>query len=340
MESAGDISQELGRQAEAFCRAYFPNGRLAGNYWQVGDTSGAEGGSLNIRLSESYGRKPGKWVDYASGEYGDLLDLIPFATSASSFVEVMNEARSFLGRPEINRVSPSRPSPAIAQADASARAERLFSIGRPVAGTPAEAYLRNRDITRFGDALAYHDAVYYRASRAAPTQAIPAMLAKITDPSGKLTGVARTWLDIERRAVADIPDPKRVMGNLLGNAVRFGAPGPLLAAGEGIETVLSIGSALPGLPVAACLSATHLGLFEVPDDVRELWIVKDQDEAGERAAQLLRQRLEGRDIVIRDRDPVLGDFNDDVGEWGVEGLRDRLISECGASAARCVDGVG
>ena len=66
MESAGDISQELGRRAEAFCRAYFPAGRLAGNYWQVGDTSGAEGGSLNIRLSQSYGRKPGKWTDYVA----------------------------------------------------------------------------------------------------------------------------------------------------------------------------------------------------------------------------------------------------------------------------------
>ena len=45
-----DLSVDLADRAESFCRQYFPEGRKQGNYWQVGDTSGAKGQSLAIRL--------------------------------------------------------------------------------------------------------------------------------------------------------------------------------------------------------------------------------------------------------------------------------------------------
>jgi hypothetical protein len=48
------------------------------------------------------------------------------------------------------------------------------------------------------------------------------------------------------------------MGGLLGHAVRFGAADDVLAAGEGIETMLSLRYALPAMPMAAALSANHL----------------------------------------------------------------------------------
>lgn len=336
MESASEISRDLALKAEAFCRAYFPNGRRAGNFWQVGDVSGAEGGSLAIRLKDSNGRKAGKWTDYNTGEHGDLLDLIPHATRATTFVEVMDEARSFLNKPEIRRIEKTPSAPVEKSSAGPVRAKRLFAIGRPILGTPLETYLRARGITRFGDALAYHPAVYFREADSSETRQLPAMLGKITDASDRLTGVSRTWLDIERSIVADILEPKRVIGDLLGNAVRFGKPGEVLAAGEGIETMLSIGSALTELPLAACLTATHLGLFDVPEGVRELWIVKDKDEAGERAAGILHERLAGRDIIIRDLEPVLADFNEDLCEWGVRSLRERLLGKCGATAARFV----
>ena len=45
------------------------------------------------------------------------------------------------------------------------------------------------------------------------------------------------------------------MGELLGHAVRFGLPGDVMAAGEGIETILSLRQTLPRMPMAAALSA-------------------------------------------------------------------------------------
>ena len=101
------------------------------------------------------------------------------------------------------------------------------------------------------------------------------MLAKITGPSGKVTGVSRTWLDPERGSIADMINPKRVTGKLLGSGVRFDDPAsPILAVGEGIETVLSVGSVLPKFAVTACLSATHLGLFDVPGQLTQIDITE------------------------------------------------------------------
>ena len=74
--SIADLSADLADRAESFCRQYFPEGRKQGNYWQVGDTSGTKGQSLAIRLQAQDGRKAGFWTDYATGQYGDLIDLL------------------------------------------------------------------------------------------------------------------------------------------------------------------------------------------------------------------------------------------------------------------------
>jgi hypothetical protein len=48
------------------------------------------------------------------------------------------------------------------------------------------------------------------------------------------------------------------MGQLLGHGVRFGVSKDVMAAGKGIETMLSLRSALPRLPLVAALSTNHL----------------------------------------------------------------------------------
>ena len=311
-------------------QTYLPNGRRTGSYWKVGDVTGAAGASLAIRLHSIPGKPAGKWTDFQSGEYGDLIDLIPEITNACGFRDIMDEARAFLKQPAICRNSQPASGRPATPTDRTERAQRLWAIGRPVTGTPAQTYLRKRGITRFGLALAWHEAVHYRDGPTDSLASAPALLARITDHADNLTGVARTFLDIERDTVADIIDPKRVMEQLMGQAVRFGEPSPLLlAVGEGIETVLSVGTALPELSLAACLSATHLGLFDVPDTVRELWILKDNDAAGARAAAHLRERLANRNIVIHAVEPVLGDFNDDLQAWGLQALCERFCHDFG-----------
>jgi hypothetical protein len=80
------------------------------------------------------------------------------------------------------------------------------------------------------------------------------LIAAVTDLSGTITGAHRTWLDPCGRDKAPVDSPRRAMGDLLGNGVRFGIAHDVMAAGEGIETVLSLRGALPTVPMVAALS--------------------------------------------------------------------------------------
>src|SRR3546814_16603974 len=79
MESpAREMARRLAENAEAVCRHYLPSGRREGRYWLVGDVRGTPGRSLYLLLSSSGDARgrTGKWTDAASGEHGDLLDVI------------------------------------------------------------------------------------------------------------------------------------------------------------------------------------------------------------------------------------------------------------------------
>ncbi len=196
-------------------------------------------------------------------------------------------------------------------------------MSKPIAGTLAEAYLRHRAIPELAalTALRFHPHCYYRPDDHAETQTWPALIAAVTDLRRHLTGVHRTWLDPSGRAKAPIETPRRAIGHLLGNAVRFGLADDVLAAGEGIETMLSLRSALPMLPMAAALSANHLAAMLLPATLRVLYIVRDADAAGDGAVATLTERARDDGIVARALSPMLEDFNDDLRTLGLEGLR-------------------
>ena len=95
---AAVLAQALARHAEAVCRYYLPNGRRHGRYWLVGDINNTPGRSLYVRLAgPDYGPgAAGKWADAATGEHGDLLDLIAANRSLDDFRDLCDEARHFL----------------------------------------------------------------------------------------------------------------------------------------------------------------------------------------------------------------------------------------------------
>ena len=197
-------------------------------------------------------------------------------------------------------------------------ARRLFRAGRPVIGTPAEAYLRARGITASlaWPSLRYHPSVYYRAHESAPREVWPALLAAVTDLRGCITGVHRTWLDPVRRSKAPLADPRRALGHLLGNGVRFGVADDVLAAGEGIETMLALKSVLPTLPMVAGLSANHLAALDLAPTLHRLYVARDNDAAGRIAADRLHARGTASGIEVLDLVPALADFNVDLWRLG------------------------
>ena len=330
MSSASELARRLARDAEAACRHYLSNGRRSGRYWVAGDVFNTPGRSLYVRLiGPDYGPgAAGKWTDAAgTEEHGDLLDLIRLNRGLPGLREAMDEASRFLALPR--RECRQKVPPAPRNSPEAAR--RLFRAGRPIAGTQAEAYLRARGITGRIDwvALRFHPRVWYRETDRAPLQTWPALLAAVTDIGGRITGIQRTWLDRTRPDKAPIANPRRALGHLLGNGVRFGAAGELLVAGEGIETMLALKSVLPKLAMVAALSANHLAALDLGPGqaLRRLYVARDNDVAGLHAAKRLHERGDAAGIEVRDLVPVLGDFNTDLCRLGSAALFAHLVPQ-------------
>jgi hypothetical protein len=329
---ASELAHRLARDAEAVCRHYLSNGKREGRYWLVGDVHNTPGRSMFVRLQHSPKGPAGKWTDAATGEHGDLLDIIRETLGLRDFREVAEEARRFLKLPRPEPELVPKPARSAAPAGSQEAARRLFAISGPIEGTVVETYLQRRGIANVHHAgsLRFHPRCYYRPDEHLPTETWPAMIAGVTDLDGRITGVHRTWLDPDgfdrvRLGKAPIDTPRRAMGDLLGNAVRFGAADDdVLVAGEGIETMLSLRCVLPALPMAAALSANHLSAMSLSSNLRRLYIAHDADTAGEAVQAILLQRAEAAGIEAIPLSPRLGDFNEDLHVFGLDVLRAAL----------------
>jgi hypothetical protein len=146
------------------------------------------------------------------------------------------------------------------------------------------------------------------------------MIAAVTDLNGAITGVHRTWLDPSTLDKAPVAYPRRAMGHLLGHGVRFGRAGPIMVAGEGIETMLSLRQIMPAMPTIAGLSAAHLAAILFPAGLQRLYVARDDDPAGAGALATLAERANPLGIDVIPLESRLGDFNDDLRILGRERL--------------------
>ena len=312
MISVGEIAERLNNQAATLVRELLPNGRQAGVKWMasgVADTGRSE--SLYVHLS---GPKIGHWFDMgnaAPGEdKGDMLDLIRLrhGLDAKGAIE---EAKRLLGiqddfRPG-QRAMPNREEIERRQAEARERAHRrdqqaedertrkakrakqLYLSGAPIAGSPAERYLRGRaiDLPAWPGSLRYHNDVWCQDVRAK----INAMLACIVTAAGVQIGTHRTYLDRDRDgrwAKLDVPNPKKVMGNMWGGfipiakgssgkSMRDMPEGEPIYVTEGIEDALCVHMIKPEARVLAAISLANIGGLVPPPAARRLVIVADRD---------------------------------------------------------------
>ena len=327
---AADVARQLAQQAEAVCRHYLSNGFRAGRYWLVGDIANTPGQSLYVRLA---GPSVGKWTDAATGEHGDLLDLVALNQDLP-LKDALAEARRFLALPQLQQhVVPRHRARSTPEA-----ARRLFAMARPISGTIAETYLRARGISGACHlrALRFHPNCFYRAHNAAGRNGGPALIAAVTDLQDRITGVQRTWLDVSGCGKAAISTPRRALGHLLGNGVRFGEAGKVLLVGEGIETVLSLKMVMPSVSMVAALSATHLAALVLPDGLKRLYIACDADQAGRRACERLAERAGAGGAGVLSLYPHGGDFNDDLRADGAEALSAALRAQMAPDDLPCV----
>ena len=321
------LSRKLADNAEAVCAHYLSNGRRHGRYWLVGDVFNTPGRSLYVRLLPSHGGRPaGKWADAADPEkHGDLLDLIRWKEGISSAAELRREALRFLSLPVKPVAAPPAPR------NSPLAASRLFHASVPIIGTLGERYLRNRGITASLDlkALRFHPGCYYKPDGDTPLETHPAIIAAVTDLAGAITGALRIYLDPYELDKAAIEHPRLAMGNVLGNGIRLGTPTEVLAAGEGLETMLALRSLMPAMPMVAATSASHLGALVLPTTLKRLYIAMDNDGAGRAAAERLAVRHMDESIDVRLLSPLHDDWNTDLMKLGASFSARHLLPQVG-----------
>ena len=102
--------------------------------------------------------------------------------------------------------------------------------------------------------------------------------------------------------------------------MRFGIAAEVLVAGEEIETVLSLKSVMPALPMVATLSAANLAALLFPRALKRLYVACDADIAGCRAFERLAKRAQAEGIHVLPMKPIRADFNDDLVALGAATL--------------------
>lgn len=189
-----------------------------------------------------------------------------------------------------------------------ARAQRLWDEAHPIAGTVVERYLLRRAIvpsfTR-SSALRFHARMTSLDDRLRR----PALLAAIVGSDGALQGVQITLLSAHGAAKARVATPRRVIGKMMGGAVRFAEPDSVLAIAEGVESAASAAAALD-LPTWALLSAHNLALFTPPHAIKSLVVALDNDPAGRAAFERLRSRVSSLQLEAARPPRGAKDWND------------------------------
>jgi len=198
-------------------------------------------GSFWIHVS---GDKAGKWQDKATGQFGDIFDLIKMSLNCS-MSDALREARAVLGlgstdpavirrREEAaERAKQQRAAAAAAErkkkADRAKTAHAIWLSGRAIKDTPAEFYLRDSrkiDLRRLGHqpgALRFVEQCYYSHMDNLTGEVIegkfPAMVAIVNDHQGRAVACHRTYLGLDaagRWTKADLPEQKKVLGDYAG----------------------------------------------------------------------------------------------------------------------------
>lgn len=333
-----EVSAMLSAQAEQLARELLPGGRREGSEWICGSVAGEAGRSLAFHIG---GAKAGVWADFSTGESGDALDLVAATLTRGDAKAAYRWAHQWLGLGDLGTVDVRRAEVIAKQGEAAndsegdeesrRKAKGMWLGAQPeIGGTPVELYLAGRgiDLRDFGHApraLRFAPAHYCHEVRGK----LPAMLAAICDLNGAHIATHQTWLALDDAGVwrkANLTCAKKIRGRFGGGAIRLrkgfsgkalkDAPADeMVAIGEGIETCLSVALACPELRVMAAASLGNMASVQLPEQIRRVLLLADNDDKPE-AKRGLRRAVDahlaaGREVRVA-RSPKGKDFNDAI----------------------------
>jgi hypothetical protein len=156
----------------------------------------------------------------------------------------------------------------------------IWRRAQPATGTLAEAYLRGRGIAipvpptiRFHPGLKHADT----------GQHLPALIAATCNVDRKITGIQRIFLTFDGRR-APVNRPKMALGPLSGSAVRLAPTTDRVWLTEGVEDALAL-IQMMGEPAWATLGTSNFKSIKLPENIRQVILAPDGDEAGQGVIQ-------------------------------------------------------
>ncbi|MGI8705066.1 MAG: DUF7146 domain-containing protein [Sphingomicrobium sp.] len=237
---------------------------------------------------------------FGCGASGDVLDYLQRLHDVS-----LPEAAAMLqgGQVPVVAVRRLHDEP---ERDTTGEAIAIWRSAAPVAGTPAEAYLRGRGLH-----LPISASIRFARLRYGSRGGLhPCLVALLASVNNKTVGVQRTYLKPDGSGKADVPTPKLSLGRVRGAAIRLAPCAAQLVVTGGLEDGLTLQQEF-GQAVWSATGEGNMAAMQLPVGVHTVVIGADNDASGEchakRAAEAF--ALQGREArIVR---PARGhkDFN-------------------------------
>ena len=243
-----------------------------------------------------------RWQCFGCGLGGDVIDWL----AALHRLPVADAARLLAGG-NVPSVHVAAPPPAD-KAHKGEHARKIWCDALPIAGTPAETYLRRRNID-----IGLPDCLRFAQLRFAG-EVRPMLIAAVAGPDNRVQAIHRIILkDDGTKADLDGGKVKFSLGPVMGGAIRLtpAANGMLLCVG--VEDALTL-LQQQGQAVWAVTGDVALPAVQLPVGVRSVVVAHDNDASGKSAGKKTANKLASEGRQVRLIQPLSGfkDFNEEI----------------------------
>jgi len=318
-----EIKAMLQSSIVSLAQKLVPNGERSGKWWVAcNPTRDDAKASFGIGLTGV----PGAWCDFATGDKGDVFDLIAYINGLppmkSDVKPTLDWARSFLG---IDGAPPAVVATRIkaAKADADKRAKEAAETAAKKMRrakaiyldakkaqfdlTPAAIYLAGRGLdvrrlSRLPGCLGYLPEMWHSDTNTK----WPVMIAGFTNNAGETIAVHRTFLRPDGSGKAPVAPQRKIWPSFEGAAIRLwrGESGLSIDAAakqglretlvlvEGVEDGLAVALSAPHYRVWCAGSLSNIANIKIPECVDEVIVCADNDWGKKQAQQLLDRGVE------------------------------------------------
>ena len=243
-----------------------------------------------------------RWQCFGCSKGGDVVDWL----AALHSLPVSDAARMLAGG-NVPSVHVAAPPPAD-KAHKGEQARKVWADALSITGTPAETYLRRRNID-----IGLPDCLRFARLRFAGEER-PMLIAAVAGPDNRVQAIHRIVLkDDGSKADLDGGKVKFSLGPVMGGAIRLTGSGNGMLVCVGIEDGLTL-LQQQAQAVWAVTGDVALPAVQLPAGVRSVVVAHDNDASGRAAGKKAANKLASEGRQVRLIQPLSGfkDFNEEI----------------------------